>query len=173
MIVAYRLGFMMFWLLLWALAARCAGGIVVSGPGATLKAAGRLIADGHLLRAAGESLTVYLGGHVIAVGFGLSLGILMGGFRVLGGLNKPHLKFTRDWVFATDDFKGAVPPGLEAWGDFSVIPQGRIVAVLEPSGCGKTTLFRLADGLIAPDTGSICVFGQPPRPSPDIGFSSR
>lgn len=51
----------------------------------------------------------------------------------------------------------------------SVAP-GSFVSLLGPSGCGKTTLLRLADGLIEPDEGEIKVFGQKPRPGPEIGF---
>lgn len=50
------------------------------------------------------------------------------------------------------------------------VAPGEFVSLLGPSGCGKTTLLRLIDGLIAPDSGEIGVFGQPPRPGPDIGF---
>lgn len=84
MIHAYRLGFLALLLLLWALAARYMGGNVVPSPRATFLAAERLIAEGRLLRALGDSLTVYLSGYAIAVVVGVPLGILMGGFRVLG-----------------------------------------------------------------------------------------
>ncbi|GGA36528.1 ABC transporter ATP-binding protein [Pelagibacterium lentulum] len=53
--------------------------------------------------------------------------------------------------------------------DFA-LPQGMFISLLGPSGCGKTTLLRLADGLIAPDSGTIAAFGAPPRPGPEIGF---
>jgi ABC-type nitrate/sulfonate/bicarbonate transport system ATPase subunit len=43
-------------------------------------------------------------------------------------------------------------------------------ALLGPSGCGKTTALRLVDGLIAPDSGSVRVFGRPPKPGPEIGL---
>jgi NitT/TauT family transport system ATP-binding protein len=50
------------------------------------------------------------------------------------------------------------------------VQDATFVALLGPSGCGKTTLLRLVDGLIRPDSGCIEVFGQPPKPGPDIGF---
>jgi phospholipid/cholesterol/gamma-HCH transport system ATP-binding protein len=38
--------------------------------------------------------------------------------------------------------------------------RGRITAVMGPSGTGKTTLLRLITGQVAPDQGSVVVFGQ-------------
>lgn len=40
------------------------------------------------------------------------------------------------------------------------VRQGKITAVLGPSGTGKTTLLRLLGGQLAPDSGRIQVFGQ-------------
>ena len=84
MILTYRFGILALLLLLWALAAQQVGGNVVPSPHATFLAARRLIAEGRLQRALGDSLTVYLSGYAIAVAVGVTLGILMGGFRVLG-----------------------------------------------------------------------------------------
>lgn len=84
MILVFRLGFLAFLLLLWALAAQQMGGNVVPSPQATYLAAGRMIGEGRLLRALGDSLTVFLSGYAIAVAIGVPLGILMGGFRMLG-----------------------------------------------------------------------------------------
>jgi NitT/TauT family transport system ATP-binding protein len=50
------------------------------------------------------------------------------------------------------------------------IAPGEFVTVLGPTGCGKTTLLRLINGLLPPDAGSILVNGAPPRPGPDMGF---
>ncbi|HTP39563.1 MAG TPA: ABC transporter ATP-binding protein [Steroidobacteraceae bacterium] len=40
--------------------------------------------------------------------------------------------------------------------------QGRITAIMGPSGTGKTTLLRLLMGAIRPDSGKITLFGQQP-----------
>ena len=43
------------------------------------------------------------------------------------------------------------------------VEAGEFVAIVGPSGCGKTTLLRAVAGLIEPASGSIEVFGAPPR----------
>ncbi|WP_047980459.1 ABC transporter ATP-binding protein [Ornithinibacillus contaminans] len=40
-------------------------------------------------------------------------------------------------------------------------PEGKITTLVGPSGAGKTTLFRLCNGLISPDTGDILIKGKP------------
>src|SRR5690349_6370222 len=46
-----------------------------------------------------------------------------------------------------------------------VLPPGTTVALVGPSGCGKSTLLRLVVGLLAPDSGSIRVAGEPLTPA--------
>jgi phospholipid/cholesterol/gamma-HCH transport system ATP-binding protein len=41
-----------------------------------------------------------------------------------------------------------------------VVPRGKIVAIMGPSGTGKTTLLRLIGGLLLPDSGRITVNNQ-------------
>ena len=84
MIALYRLGFLATLLWLWGVAAAQMGPNVVPSPLATLQAASRLIADGSLLKAVGDSLSVYLSGFVLGVLVAVPLGVVMGGFRVLG-----------------------------------------------------------------------------------------
>src|SRR5262249_41821598 len=52
------------------------------------------------------------------------------------------------------EIKNIVRPGLQ---------QGQVVALLGPSGIGKTRLFRIMAGLDDPDTGQVLV-GDPPKP---------
>jgi ABC-2 type transport system ATP-binding protein len=57
------------------------------------------------------------------------------------------------------------------------LPTGRIAALVGPNGAGKTTLLHLAVGLLAPDAGSVRVFGQDPRGNikalAEIGFVAQ
>lgn len=84
MILVYRLGFLAVLLALWVLAAQAFGRNVVPTPMATLDAAERLIAEGRLGGAFGASLTVYLSGYALAILCAIPVGVLMGGFRLLG-----------------------------------------------------------------------------------------
>ncbi|MBQ2405277.1 MAG: ATP-binding cassette domain-containing protein, partial [Lachnospiraceae bacterium] len=38
---------------------------------------------------------------------------------------------------------------------------GRIVGLLGPNGCGKSTLMKLVCGILVPDSGEIFVCGEP------------
>ncbi len=51
------------------------------------------------------------------------------------------------------------------------IGRGEFVAVIGPNGAGKTTLFRLLLGLQKPISGTLKIFGSPPkRGNPQIGY---
>lgn len=41
------------------------------------------------------------------------------------------------------------------------IPAGKIVGLLGPNGCGKSTLIKLITGLLQPDSGEILIDGKP------------
>lgn len=46
--------------------------------------------------------------------------------------------------------------------DFSLtLPKGRIIGLLGPNGCGKTTFLKLVSGLLVPNGGSIEICGHP------------
>ncbi len=68
----------------------------------------------------------------------------------------------------------AVPAVADVSIDF---PQDAITAVIGPSGCGKSTLLKLCNGLIRPDSGSVCVLGSEldyddlPRTRRRIGYA--
>ena len=47
------------------------------------------------------------------------------------------------------------------------IPEGKIVGLLGPNGCGKSTLIKLVSGLLQPDSGEIFVDGK------EIGEESK
>jgi len=52
-----------------------------------------------------------------------------------------------------------------------VIEPGETLALLGPNGSGKTTLLRVILGLIAPDAGTVRVFGRPPaRARGQVGY---
>ena len=74
-------------------------------------------------------------------------------------------------AFAMDKVGKKFGGGVAALRDVSLQAEdGTFTALLGPSGCGKTTVLRLLDGLIAPDTGTVQVFGAQPQPGPDIGM---
>jgi len=51
------------------------------------------------------------------------------------------------------------------------IQQGEFISLVGASGCGKTTLLRIVDGLITPSFGSVHVDGRPvSKPGPDRGL---
>ena len=41
------------------------------------------------------------------------------------------------------------------------IPSGKIIGLLGPNGCGKSTFLKLITGLLTPDTGEIEICGEP------------
>jgi ABC-2 type transport system ATP-binding protein len=45
------------------------------------------------------------------------------------------------------------------------VPTGHVVGLVGPNGSGKSTLLNIASGLLAPTSGSVRVFGEPPASS--------
>src|ERR1700730_11879907 len=51
------------------------------------------------------------------------------------------------------------------------VEAGQFISIVGASGCGKTTLLRIVDGLIMPTRGEVRVDGQTvSKPGPDRGF---
>jgi len=52
--------------------------------------------------------------------------------------------------------------GITVLNNFSYsMPQGKIIGLLGPNGCGKSTLMKLICGILVPDSGDIYVCGKP------------
>ena len=78
-------------------------------------------------------------------------------------MNAPILRF---------DHVGAAYGHRFVWRDLTLdITAGEFVAVLGGNGSGKTTMFRVVLGQLAPATGRVEVFGAPPRRgNPRVGY---
>src|SRR5712692_6027052 len=61
---------------------------------------------------------------------------------------------------------------IEALRSISIgIREGEFVSIVGASGCGKTTLLRLLDGLIEPSSGEVVVAGREvSKPGPERAF---
>ena len=59
--------------------------------------------------------------------------------------NNVSIQFSRDPVLKDISFS---------------VDRGQTLIILGPAGCGKSVLMKLVNGLLKPDSGEICVFGQ-------------
>ncbi len=51
------------------------------------------------------------------------------------------------------------------------VSEGEIVSIIGPTGCGKTTLLRIIDGIIRPDSGRVLIKGDQVREQGDPRFA--
>jgi ABC-2 type transport system ATP-binding protein len=81
------------------------------------------------------------------------------------------------WISPGPDLRTAGPRTWALQDCTLHLPTGRIAARAGPNGAGKTTLLHLAVGLLAPDAGTVHVFGQDPRGNTkalaEIGFVAQ
>ena len=72
-------------------------------------------------------------------------------------------------IFALDQVSFSYIPDHAVLADVSFgLEAGRHVGLYGPNGSGKTTFFRLALGLLAPDTGRLLFHGEPVREERDL-----
>ncbi len=86
-----RVGFLALVLLAWWAAARAVPAGLFASPLATAEALVRLVGDGRLWPALGQSLAVYLAGTGAAIVAGTALGTLMGTVRAVGRTLDPYV----------------------------------------------------------------------------------
>lgn len=84
MIRIYRLLLLFALLALWWLISLSVGANLVPSPLATFDAATRLFAEGRLVQAIWDSLSIYVSGYLLAVAVAIPLGVLMGAVIPLG-----------------------------------------------------------------------------------------
>ncbi|HHY50182.1 MAG TPA: ABC transporter permease [Alphaproteobacteria bacterium] len=84
MILLYRVGFLGLLIALWLLASVLVARNLIPSPLQTLAAAGRLLQEGRLVVALGDSVFVYLSGYLLAAAAAIPIGVLMGGIKPLG-----------------------------------------------------------------------------------------
>lgn len=65
-------------------------------------------------------------------------------------------------VLRVEHLKKSYKPGHPVLVDFNLTLQpGKILGLLGPNGCGKSTFLKLVSGLLVPDSGTIEVCGEP------------
>ena len=74
-------------------------------------------------------------------------------------------------VFEMQDVSAAYGPFRALFGISLAIAPGEAVALLGPNGVGKTTVARVASGLLAPTAGSVWVDGNDLTGAPTYRFT--
>ena len=146
--------------LVWWFIAVFVGRNFIPTPLATFNAAIRLIDNGTLARATGQSLAVFFTGYLIAAAVAIPLGLLMGGFRVLGATLEvyvnaltatPRVAFIPLIIIFLGlgfeakvmvIFLGAVMPILINTYAGVLNSDGELVEMARSSGAGELAIFR-------------------------------
>ena len=64
-------------------------------------------------------------------------------------------------ILKCEKLRKSYKAGKPVLNDFNItIEQGRIVGLLGPNGCGKSTFLKLVSGLLVPDGGKILICGE-------------
>lgn len=75
-------------------------------------------------------------------------------------------------VLKCENLTKAYKPGKPVLKDFNLIVEpGRIVGLLGPNGCGKSTFLKLVSGLLVPDGGRIEICGEERSEESNINIS--
>lgn len=146
-------------LIWWALAVHVGRGFVPT-PLATFNAALKLIDDGSLARGTGQSLAVFFTGYFLAAAVAIPLGLLMGGFRLLGATLEvyvnaltatPRVAFIPLIIIflglgfeakVTIIFLGAVMPILINTYAGVLNSDGELIEMARSSGANELAIFR-------------------------------
>jgi len=65
-------------------------------------------------------------------------------------------------VLTCTDLCKSYRPGIPVLQNLNCsFPAGKIIGLLGPNGCGKSTLIKLVSGILVPNSGEICICGEP------------
>lgn len=84
MILVYRIGFLALLIVLWGVASVTVERNIIPSPIETFAAAAKLMSEGRLQAALGDSVVVYISGYLLAIAVAIPIGVIMGGIRPLG-----------------------------------------------------------------------------------------
>jgi ATP-binding cassette, subfamily B, bacterial PglK len=155
------------------------GALVISGAQFLLQDAGHAVATLAVFLAAGSRIapavlrlqqgSVSLRGNLASASRTLDMFSQFSPFDSISKVNEEldltHEGFSATCTFDQVSFRypNSSQPAINNI-SFSFSP-GEIIAIVGPSGAGKTTLVDLLLGIVRPDTGSILISGSPPEDS--------
>ena len=145
---------------IWWIASALSGESFMPSPWATAQAGIRMFAGPEIYQALADSLTVFASGYLVAAVVAIPLGLLMGGFRVLGATLDPYvnaLTATPRVAFIpliivflglgyeakiTIVFLGAVMPIVINTYAGVLNSDGELIEMARSAGAGDTQIFR-------------------------------